>query len=238
MTLVLPTSASKYIHIPDTQDYIPKQSILQNHNWLQQHELLQGNQAVMITSNDSVVLDQILLSEKAYDGAGNLIDPSELRKIFNERHEVRNPWRAEYIDALFEERGHLFSREELLYLSQNHQYIGKDSKGIILIPKYSQELNPDTLRENRRIDLLHFIKEAHTSQGLPREDVKEGDFYYYRPVNGRVAGLGAGSVRAVLYCNWVPSSLGAGLGVRAKISTGNLNQFIEELRDKYKVHKY
>jgi hypothetical protein len=200
---------------------------------LQQHELLQGNQAIMITLNDSLSLDQVLsgMKGKVYDGEGNLMVESELQRIFNERHERRIPWRAENLDALFESQGHRFSKVNCLYLSQSHAY--SEDEG--LNPDYSEPLDTDTLMLDKKIDLVHFIREAHTSQGLPRQDVNEGDFYYFYPRDGSVAWFSAYSGRVGLDCNGDPDRFNHAVGVRTKISTGNLNHSLEELRDKYKV---
>jgi len=235
MTLVLPVSGKDYIHVPDTETHYTKSRIAFNKNWLQQHRLVQENGAEILILNDSLLLDQMCLdmNGKFYDGAGNAIPKDELQRIFNERNKIGMHYRGENIDALFEFHGHKFSKIDYypLYLSQSHAY--SENEG--LNPDYSEPLDTDTLMENRGIDLIHFIKEAHTSQGLPRKDVKKGDYFYFFPKGGAVAGLDADSVGFDLDCSRDPAGSDGSLGVRAKISTGNLNHFLEELRDKYKV---
>ena len=69
----------------------------------------------------------------------------------------------------------------------------------------------------------------------PREDVKQGNLVYWYPINRGMARLYADSDRAFLNCYRDPANSYDRLGSRAKISTGNLKQFLEELRDKYKI---
>ena len=235
MTLVLPVSGKDYIQLPDTETHYTKSRIAFNNDWLQQHILVQENGAEILILNDSLFLDRMCLGMegKLYDGAGNAIPEDELQRIFNERNEIGIPYRGENIDALFEFHKHKFSKIDYypLYLSQSHAY--SENEG--LNPDYSEPLDTDTLMKDRGIDLIHFIKEAHTSQGLPRKDVKKGDYFYFFPKNRTVAMLGADSDWSYLSCNWDPANSYDGLGVCAKISTGNLKQFLEGLRDKYKV---
>lgn len=239
MALVIPLKRKDYLAIDDRLFFTKKTFIHLNNwinrDWINQHRLLQENAASMIILNDSLVLDQRLSSDTPlYDGAGKLVAQEEKQHIFNEKYERITPRRGENIDALFElQGGHRFSKVWNLYLSQDHIY--SEDKG--LNPSYSELLDPDTLMEDRGIDLVHYIKEAHTSQGLPRKDVKEGNFSYQYPRDGCFARFFADSDEVDLYCDGYPDDLNCSFGGRAKIFTENLKQFLEELRDKYKVSK-
>ena len=62
------------------------------------------------------------------------------------------------------------------------------------------------------------------NQGLPINNsstnsyVQGQNFYFWRPKNGKVAGFGASSGGAVLYCDWVPSVVDSRLGVLACVA--------------------
>ena len=229
MKLVLPINPSEYIHILGTEDYITQSRIFsriflsKNLNLKRQNELVHGNNALVLSLGDSLNLDKtltngILEEISVEDGAGKVILPERLTQIFDERHAIGKVYRGEALDAVFGDgnvRYHVFSPEG--------------------IKQITECLDSNTLMLNKRIDLVHFIREAHTSDGLPRKDVKEGDFYYWFPISGAVAWLYACSDRAFLGCYRGQSNSYSGLRVRAKISTGNLKHFLQELRDKYKV---
>ena len=126
-----------------------------------------------------------------------------LDSILDEMLAVRDPWRAEWIDADFK------VKNDVLYLNSAH-----DSN---LTPQYSEPLE-DCLREDKEpgIDLDYWLKNA-TSQGLPPKNIPDGDFYYWAPMrdNNSVAGLNAGSYWAILYCDRDPANSGGRLGARA-----------------------
>ena len=119
-------------------------------------------------------------------------------EIYREITEVRSPWRAEYLDAYFEKR-----KDGLYILTGNRTK--------------PEKLDEDTLMEYRipGISLDDYLSRAHTSQGLPRRDVKKGNLYFWHPRNGSVAGFGAYVSRAYLYCDRFHSYGYSVLGVRA-----------------------
>ena len=122
-----------------------------------------------------------------------------LQYMLNEMIVVRAPWRGEWLDAEFD-------NNQITY----HKF---DSSGNII--QVTEHLDKDTLMENRSpgISLADYIKNP-TSQGLPRKTVKEGEFHYWHPKNGRVARLLSDSVRVLLYCNWDSGDADSSLGVR------------------------
>src|SRR3990167_2547233 len=104
-------------------------------------------------------------------------------EIYREITEVRSPWRAEYLDAYFEKR-----KDGLYILTGNRTK--------------PEKLDEDTLMEDRipGISLDDYIDRAHTSQGLPRRDVKKGNLYFWHPRNVSVAWFDALGNRANLLC--------------------------------------
>lgn len=133
-----------------------------------------------------------------YNANGNQIDTKLLENMFNEITEVRSPWRAEQLDGKFGEN-------TITY----HKFVDGTFKE-------ATEPLEDCLMEDKTpgIDLEDWLKNP-TSQGLPRKKCKAGKLYYWHPRNGTVAGFGADSDRAVLYCDRNPQSSNADLGVRS-----------------------
>ena len=119
-------------------------------------------------------------------------------EIYRDVTEVRSPWRAEHLDAYFEKR--------------------KDGLYILTGNKTKEEkLDEDTLVKDRipGISLDDYLSRAHTSQGLPRRDVKKGNLYFWHPRNVSVAWFDALGNRANLYCDWFPQFRYFDIGVRA-----------------------
>ena len=227
MTLVLPTSEKDYIHIPSTEDYITKNLIVRGFNYFDQTKLVHGNGALILTPNDSIILDFTLIKRirgeiKLYDGKGDKIKPRESSLILDNRHAPIGNYSGENLDARFNEGKISF------YKLKKGEFIS-----------ISENLHENTLMVDKGINLVDFVmnKNSHTSQGLPAQDIRKGDFPYYYPREGKIAGLNASTVGAVLDCDKGPHNSYGSVGVRARIFTGNLKQFLEELRDRYKVQK-
>ncbi|MEK6824213.1 MAG: hypothetical protein AABY06_04220, partial [Nanoarchaeota archaeon] len=119
--------------------------------------------------------------------------------IYKDIIEVRNPWRAEWLDANFKKR-----KDGLYILTENET---KEEK---LEECLMQDKTP-------RIDLEDYINSNHTKQGLPNKKVENGSLYYWYPRsdNDSVAWFDAIDSRAYLYCNGYPSYTFSNLGVRA-----------------------
>lgn len=133
---------------------------------------------------------------KVHNGLGKKIDEPLLTEVYKEICEVREPWRAEWLDAAFTDQN------GALYITTDHNLQGYNLKG-------RTELLEDHVREDGWIDFTSFNR-----QGLPTKKARAQKLYYWSPVAGRVARFYAYSDRAVLYCNWNPTGSGAGLGVR------------------------
>jgi hypothetical protein len=107
----------------------------------------------------------------------------------------------EWLNARFLKQGNNYSIN--CYVFQNNKYI---QKAEFLQRCLMQDKNPG-------IDFEHYLKNA-TNQGLPKEDFKEGNFYYWYPRGEAVARFGAGSFHADLICFEDPSNLHGVRGVR------------------------
>ena len=171
-----------------------RQKVLLGKNWFETHEGLQKNGARMLTPAEFI---EFLKYIKATD-----------KNLYNEITEVRNPLRAEWLDADFKTKG------EDLYINTNHVL----NENGILVPKNSEILDKNTLMKDKNpgISLDDYIMNNHISQGLPSKDVKSGDLYYWSPGkdNNSVARFGADSGGADLGCSGDPSFGDSNLGVR------------------------
>ena len=78
MTLVLPINPEEYLHIPDTEDYITQYGIFFSESIHSQNELIHGNNALILSPMDSLILDKILVKGileemEVRDGAENIM---------------------------------------------------------------------------------------------------------------------------------------------------------------------
>ena len=179
-----------------------------NNTWHKMHELLQKEDSFMPNPNDFRMLLYLLKENKARYADGSKIKEEEQKIIYNEITEVRSPWRGEYLDARFEKR------KDELYLLSDHIVQSNNS----LVPSAQEILHPETLMKDRApgISLEDYIRNL-TPQGLPRNDVKKGDLYYWHPKNECVVGFDADSDRSRLGCGRNPQCSNSTLGVRRKI---------------------
>ncbi len=139
---------------------------------------------------------------KVHYANGREIDQSKLETYLKEIVEVRNPYRAEWLDAKYGDN--IITYTEVI----NNGF-----------KKVTEQLDNDTLMENKipGINLESWLKNP-TIQGLPRKSTKEGKLYYLMPQDGYVAWFGADSAWAVLSCGRDSTYSDTGLGVRrAKI---------------------
>ena len=211
-TIIIPTPASinnpeNYIILEgrthgkyNYEDLIVSKTVYhKNKNWNQAHELLHQDGEYMLTIKQFVDFLTTLKSRNAYDGKGNKISSSELENIFNEITEVRAPWRAEWLDAKFEDTNILY---------------GHRIQNGILVPTYTQQLEAH-LSQNKTpgIDLQDWLTNAN-EHGLPIEKTKNGKLYYWSPANNSVARFIAYSDWALLDCSGGAEGSYTSLGVR------------------------
>ena len=207
--------------ILNEQSLISTDEFLHGNSWYDMHRLLQsgnlqpGNQ-FMPTPWESNQFDQLVYNgidkkhSKVYYSDGTQVPIEELRRIFNERYEARIPWRAEYLDAKFEQR------EDGLYILSNH-IVQQDGS----LKPQTEELLEDTLMKDSisKISLKEWIRNPN-KHGLPKSGISKGSLYYWHPIDERVAGLGADSGGAYLICGRCPSGSSGGLGARKILRKG------------------
>ncbi|MBI4095234.1 MAG: hypothetical protein HY438_00060 [DPANN group archaeon] len=182
---------------------VSKQTSFKNKDWFEAHQALQAEQRQMLTPRQFVDFLHLLMFEKASDGAGTALPPAEQKQLLDEIIAVRDPWRAEWLDADFK----VVNGE--LRINYAHELISGQ-----LRPRYSEKL-VDCLIENRQIDLPAWLKGAN-QWGLPRQGIAKGSLYYRFPLsdNNSVARFGTVAGGVGLYCGRSPRGSGASLGVR------------------------
>ncbi len=176
--------------------FVSKERSHLNEDWNQAKESVKKENGYMLTIRQFADFLSLLKSGKAFDGRGRKIDSKELERLFLDITEVKSPWRSEWLDAKFGDG-------EITY-----NLINEDGSLNELTESFYRGLTQD---KTPGIDLESWLKTADY-QGLPTSKTKDGELYYWSPVNGRVAGFGAGSDWADL--GWGPADRGAGLGVR------------------------
>jgi hypothetical protein len=166
-------------------------------NWNDSHPLLAKDGNCMLTIRQFADFLNLLKSGNAYDGKGNKVGKTKLDEVLNDIVEVRNPWRAEWLDARFESGNIVY-------------HVLKGNSVVEVQEPLNDYLNND---KTPGISLDSWLKDAN-QHGLPKKSVKKGDLYYWSPVDGRVARFIAISDGAVLDCYGYPSGTSSSLGVR------------------------
>ena len=185
-----------FIYVPKIKLYVAKERTLQNKNWFEAHKELQENGERMLIIPEFVEFLKYLKSS----------NNQEYLEIYKDITEVRNPWRAEWLDADFKTKG------KDLYINYNH----KIDENKNLIPQNSEVLGKNTLMKDKRISLESWL-ENPTKQGLPSKKTSSGNSYYWNPGsdNNSVAWFNADDGRAILDCDGDPSDGDSDLGVHS-----------------------
>ncbi len=175
-----------FIYVPSIKSYVAKEKTLHDLTWNQAHEELKKKGSRMPTIPEFIGFVNHLKQKPT----------PEYNKILDEILTVGNSWRAEYLDARFEEiKGEM-----------HVHYAGKTEK-----------LDPSTLimknRYTSEIDIDYWLKNS-TNQGLPPTNTPTGGFHYQYPKNEKVAGFGADSDRIYFCCDWELNGFDSRLGVR------------------------
>src|SRR3989344_9155995 len=175
-----------FIYVPSINLYVAKERTHLGKNWKDCWTELQNQNYQMPKINE---FREFLKHTK-----------ENYKEIYNEITEVKNPWRAEWLDANFK-----VENKGVYILTEN------ESKKEKLEECLMSDKTPG-------IDLKDWINGKNiTSQGLPNKNISSGSLYYYYPRsdNNSVARFYADSVRAYLDCNWYPSFTNSSLGVRS-----------------------
>ena len=188
---------SEYIYVPSINTNIAKQRTHTNLNWYDCHKQLHQENLLMPTIPQFIAYINYL---KQNSNGTSDASQSEIAGILDDILAVRNPWRAEWLDAKFE-------KKDKLYINYNHKI---DSNGN-LVPKNSEPLEK-CLMEDCWADVLNGNK-----QGLPLKNLAKdnGGIYYWYPREDYVARFDVDSVGAGLYCDGDPSLRNSALGVFA-----------------------
>lgn len=175
-----------FIYVPSMNLYVAKERTHYIEDWHKAHEALAEENLRMLTIPEFVNFLNYL---REYPFCEN-------PQVYNDITQVKSPWRAEWLDAYFEER--------------------KDGFYVLTGNKTKAEKLEKYLMKDQRpgISLDSWLKNP-TSQGLPKPDVAEGELYYWHPRDDGVARFYADSHKAVLDCYWGPPGRFYGLGVRA-----------------------
>jgi len=181
-----------YIYVPSIKLYVAKERSLKGKNWNQAQEELKKQKVSMPTPYQFREFLKFLRDSKN----------REHTEIFNDITEVRSPWRAEWLNARFEERNGLYMISENVLVNGRYQDIEQ---------KLDNYLNKDKIPG---ISLDEWIN-SNASHGLPIAKMGKGPLYYRPPVKGCVAWFVSGSAWAALYCPRLPDSSSASLGVFA-----------------------
>jgi len=184
--------SSNFIYVPSINLDVAKERTLLGKNWFDTQKALHSNNQKMLTLPE---FREFLKYTR-----------ENHQDIYNEITEVRDPWRAEWLDADFKTKG-----KDLIV---NYHVFDENGK----IVRNSEVLDKNTLMKDKTpgIDLEYWLNNS-TEQGFPTKKTKSGDLYYWYPRkdDNSVARFFAYSGRAYLFCDRDPSGRGSDLGVRA-----------------------
>ena len=199
--ILLPGRVHGTYEYPDT--LIAKKRSMQSKKWQEAQDALHAEGKFMPTIRQYADFLNLLKSGNAYDGKGHAIAKSESDSILDDIITVRDPWRAEHLDASFSKQGEQF------YI----KYHTFNSAG--RLEQVTEPLQESLMQDKTPgINLEDWLKKAN-EQGLLSQRIKRGSLYYWYPRDGRVAGFSANSDRAVLSCYGSLQDSDSTLGVRA-----------------------
>ena len=186
-----------FVYVPSINLYVAKERKFFNNKWFDCHKELQSNKERMLIIPEFIEFLKYLESQP---------DNQEYLEIYKEITEVRIPWRAEWLDADFK------FKDFKLYINYNHVLDSNKN----LIPKNSEILNSNTLMKNKKISLENWIYNS-TKQGLPFDDVKDGNLSYLHPKKDYASAtrFDADGQAIGLFCNGIPYGRHPYVGVRA-----------------------
>ena len=182
------------IYIPEPNIYFANQRTHLGKNWDEAHELLKSEGLRMPTLTEFRQTLKYLKNSST----------SEHQEFYKEITEVRDPWRANWIDAYFEKRN--------------------DGIYILTGNKTKSEKLEDCLMQDKTpgINIENWVEGINvTSHGIPNSNIENGNLYYWKPQNGKVARFVASSVWAYLGCFRFSSDRYSDLGVFAVSSAGD-----------------
>lgn len=170
-----------------------------NKNWNECQSLLHNEQEFMLTIRQFIDFIKLLRSGNVKYADGTKLNKRKINKILDEILKVKSPWRAEWLDAKF-------SKSEDKLVITYHKI--KDDG---VIEEFTEELKDCLILDKTPgIDLNHWLSNS-TSWGIPKNNISNGNLYYWYPRDGAVARFGVNSDRADLNCIWGSSGLEFGV---------------------------
>src|SRR3989338_7803701 len=141
-----------FIYVPSIALYVAKKRTHLNEDWPQTNKSLNAEGLRM------PIIQEFIEFLKYLKSSNN----QEYLEIYKDITEVRDPWRAEWLDADFK------VKDKKLYINYNHVL---DSNGN-LIYKNSEVLDKATLMEDKTpgISLEDYLTNNNTKQGLPSKN--------------------------------------------------------------------
>jgi len=136
-----------YIWVPSAEIYVAKQRTHLNLNWNQTHEQLNQEGLFMPTIPQFIEFIKYLKSQP---------NNQKYQQILDDILTIREPWRANWLDAYFEQRN-----DGMYVLTKNKTYAEK------LEPCLTEDKTPG-------ISLEHWLNNS-TKQGLPKPKCEKGE---------------------------------------------------------------
>ncbi len=169
-----------FIYVPSINLYVAKEKIMHRLDWSNTHKELakEKDRRMPLIYEETEFIKYLLANPNGTKDASK----DEIQTITNEILEKRNPWRAEHLDAYFEQR------DDGMYILTKNKSIANKLDAPIMEDCY--------------------VELSFNNQGMPikkssNQDYNQGkNIFHYYPRAERVAGLYVYSVRACLSCNW------------------------------------
>jgi len=188
-------SLDDFIYVPSIKLYFAKERTLGNHNWHDTHRELHKQNLRMPTIPQFVEFLKYLRADPT----------AENTRVYNKITEIRDPQRAEWFDAEF------YKKDGELWVAYNHIVY---SNGNVVVQE-NEKLEGHLMQDNTPgISLEQWLNNP-TKQGLPQEDCKPGNLWYWSPKKYSVARLYTSRHGTGLSCSTDPGYADSGLGVFA-----------------------
>jgi hypothetical protein len=210
-----------YIKVPRKGILISKRELYKGkqfrYNWEKSIFILQENGLYM--PSPEIFMTHFMNVKQAAEGKTNLEDGNGNRLSRDEAGSLwsylsstnRNQFNGEicwtWLDALFKK-----DKSGKMYMETDHRAVKQGSKLILQgrDATLASHLSQDTWAE------LSFTPQGLANKVSQQTSYAQGtNIYFWQPVDNRVAGFGAGSGGAVLFCGRNPTSSGSSLGVFA-----------------------
>ncbi len=185
-----------FIYIPSIKMYVAKEKRLEGFGWRHVWEALEEENMKMPTIYQ---FKEFLRYLKENPQGTMDASSKEIESILDEILTVREPERAEWLDAVFKKKGFIPRKMHIL--------TDKGRKIEVLEDYLNQDRTPG-------INLNHWLYNA-TAQGLPRKDAKSGTLYYWPPdYSNCPAVFYAGNEKILLNCQYTNETYEREIAVR------------------------